>query len=151
MKLSLGPRAQAVLLLALVAMIGALLGIIGDRVVAAQRSDAPAADERRMSPPRGGMGAMRYSDRLADRLNLSTEQRVRIDSILAEEQVRARALAQEFQPQFRTLAEQTRMRVESVLTAEQREQMRAMRQQRMRRTGDQRPPPGSTARPPRQP
>jgi Spy/CpxP family protein refolding chaperone len=149
-KLSLGPRAQAVLLLALVAVIGALLGIVGDRVVAAQRSGAPAADSPRMSPPRGGMAPMRYSDRLADRLNLSSEQRIRIDSILAEEQVRARALAQEFQPQFRTLAEQTRMRVESVLTAEQREQMRAMRQQRMRRPGDQRPPPGSPARP-RQP
>jgi hypothetical protein len=97
------------------------------------------------------MAPMRYSDRLADRLNLSSEQRIRIDSILAEEQVRARALAQEFQPQFRTLAEQTRMRVESVLTDEQREQMRAMRLQRSRRMGDQRQPPGSPARPTRQP
>jgi hypothetical protein len=43
------------------------------------------------------------------------------------------------------------MRVESVLTAEQREQVRAMRQQRTRRMGDPRPPPGSPARLPRQP
>jgi Spy/CpxP family protein refolding chaperone len=146
--LPLGPRTQAVLVLALVGTIGALLGILGDRVIAGQRSAAVTGETPRMSPPRGGMmPAMRYSERLADRLDLSADQRARIDTILAEEQVHARALAQEFQPQFRALAEQTRIRVESVLTAGQREQMRAMRQQRMRRMGDQRPPPpGSPAR-----
>jgi Spy/CpxP family protein refolding chaperone len=150
-KFPLGPRVQAVLVLALVGTIGALLGILGDRVIA-QRSAALPGEVPRMSQPRGGMiPAMRYSDRLADRLNLTADQRVRIDSILAEERIRARELAQEFQPQFRSLAEQTRMRVESVLTAEQREQMRAMRQQRARRMGDPRPPPGSPARLPRQP
>ena len=151
MKLPLGPRAQAVLVLALVGTIGALLGILGDRVIA-QRSAATSGEVPRMSQRRGGMmPAMRYSDRLADRLNLTADQRVRIDSILAEERIRARELAQEFQPQFRALAEQTRMRVESVLTAGQREQMRAMRQQRARRMGDPRPPAASPARLPRQP
>jgi Spy/CpxP family protein refolding chaperone len=140
-----------VLVLALVGTIGALLGILGDRVIA-QRSAAITGEVPRISQPRGGMmPGMRYSDRLADRLNLTADQRVRIDSILAEERIRARELAQEFQPQFRALAEQTRMRVESVLTAGQREQMRAMRQQRARRMGDPRPPAASPARLPRQP
>ena len=150
MKFALGPRAQAVLVLALVGTIGALLGILGDRIIA-QRSAEMPGEGPRLSQSRGMMPAMRYSDRLADRLNLTADQRVRIDSILAEERIRARELAQEFQPQFRSLAEQTRMRVESVLTAEQREQMRAIRQQRARRMGDPRPPPGSPARLPRQP
>lgn len=134
---ALGPRAQAVLILALVATLGALLGILGDRVIAARRTGTPPVMER-TPPPRGGMtpGA-RYGEGLATRLDLSASQRAQIDSILAEDRVRARELTRQFQPQFRQLAEQTRERVEAVLTPEQLEQLRAMRQQqRMRRRGE---------------
>lgn len=140
MRPSLGPRAQAGLVLALVATSGALLGILGDRLLASQRSDEAPAMVAPVQGSRGGMIAgSRYGERLAQRLDLSDVQRARIDSIFAEEQVRARELSREFQPQFRALADQTRERVEAVLTPEQLEQMRAMRQQRMRRPG-MRPP-----------
>lgn len=136
MKPALGPRAQAALILALVATLGALLGILGDRLVASQRSssepgDAPGRMNGDMMP------ASRFGGRLTERLDLTAEQRSRIDAILAEQQAQARTLTSEYQPQFRALADQTRERIEAVLTDEQREQMRAMRQ-RMRRPGDMR-------------
>ena len=139
MKPALGPRAQAVLILAFVAMAGAFIGILGDRYVARQRAEAGPADVGRGAIPRGAMvPGMRYGEGLATRLDLSAEQRAQIDSILAQDRLRARELTRQFQPQFRSLAEETRARVEAVLTAEQREELRAMRQQRMRR-GDMRP------------
>src|SRR5690606_34379773 len=117
-----------------------LIGILADRFIAQRRAaDSPPGVER-MGPPRGGMmSGRRYGDGLAARLDLTAEQRERIEAILAEERVRARELTDQFQPQFRALAGQTRERVEAVLTSEQREQLRAMRQQRMRRPRDMRP------------
>ena len=137
---ALSPRAQAVLILAFVATLGALLGILGDRVLASRRASSPPPAEW-TPPPRGGMmPGGRYGEGLATRLDLSASQRAQIDSILAEDRVRARELTRQFQPQFRQLAEETRSRVEAVLTPEQLEQLRAMRQQqRMRRRGDIRP------------
>lgn len=137
---ALSPRAQAVLILAFVATLGALLGILGDRVLASRRASSPPPAEW-TPPPRGGMmPGGRYGEGLATRLDLSASQRAQIDSILAEDRVRARELTRQFQPQLRQLAEATRARVEAVLTPEQLEQLRAMRQQqRMRRRGDIRP------------
>jgi Spy/CpxP family protein refolding chaperone len=126
--------------LALVATLGALLGILGDRFIAARRAATPPIGMERPAPPRGGIvPGVRYGEALAGRLDLSPSQQARIDSILAEDRVRARELTRQFQPQFRALADRTRQRVEAVLTPEQREQLRGMRQQRMRRRGDMRP------------
>lgn len=136
MRPALGPRAQAALILALVATLGALLGILGDRLIASQRGvPEPAAAPGRM--PGEMMPDSRFGGRLAERLDLTAEQRSRIDAILAEQQAQARVLTREYQPQFRALANQTRERIEAVLTDEQREQMRTMRQ-RMRRPGEMR-------------
>jgi Spy/CpxP family protein refolding chaperone len=133
-RLSFSPRAQAILVLALAATLGALIGILGDRFLAGRHADARMTVER-SGPPRGALiPGMRYSEGLAARLDLTSEQRARIDSILADNRVRARELSSQFQPQFRALAEDTRDRVEAVLTLEQREQLSTMRQQRMRRS-----------------
>jgi Spy/CpxP family protein refolding chaperone len=137
-----GPRAQAGIVLALVAAVGALLGILGDRLVAQQRDAAtPVVTRPGPGPAPGmpGMGAMRYGDRLALRLDLTADQRARIDSILAQEQIRIRELSRQFQPQFRAIADQTRERVEAVLTQEQRERLGELREERMRRLGTERP------------
>jgi Spy/CpxP family protein refolding chaperone len=139
-RIALGPRTQAGLVLALVAALGALLGILGDRLVAQQRAEPTMVDMGPMQrpdimrPP-----GPRYGDRLAERLGLTPAQRSAIDSILDEEQERVRTLTSQFQPQFRTIANQTRLRVEEVLTPEQRAVMRTMRAERMRRLGDERP------------
>lgn len=147
---SLGARGQAVLILALVAAVGALLGILGDRYVAARRAADTVPPMQRVGSPGGGMlPGMRYGDGLASRLDLSDEQRTRIDSILADNRVRALELTSRYQPQIRQLAEETRRSVEAVLTPEQRAQLRELRQQRMRARPDMRPDrPGRTSRPP---
>jgi Spy/CpxP family protein refolding chaperone len=138
-RISLGPRGQAVLILALVATLGALVGIMADRVLARRGAAATPSTVERTREPRGAMvPGMRYGEGLATRLDLSTAQRASIDSILAEDRLRARELTRQFQPQFRSLAEETRARVEAVLTPEQRAELRVMRQQRMRR-GEMRP------------
>ena len=137
MRMSLGPRAQAAVVLALVAVVGALIGILGDRIVAQQRADSPPDSvARNMMPrrgdgPRRGPGMSRFADQLATRLDLSVDQRAAIEDIIAEEQQRVRALTAEFQPRFRMIAQQTRERVDSVLTPAQREELRTMRRQRM--------------------
>ncbi|HEX6133892.1 MAG TPA: hypothetical protein VFZ24_08010 [Longimicrobiales bacterium] len=139
--LSLGPRAQAVLVLALVAALGALIGIAGDRYVAQQRVPAPDAGAPPFrNGPRGPQAGMPpYTERLAERLDLTAEQRTAIDRIVAEQQRRVRALTSEFQPQFHAIAQDTRERVDAVLTPEQRERMRTMRNERLRRLGTERP------------
>jgi periplasmic protein CpxP/Spy len=147
------PRLQAVVVLAFVAAAGALVGILGDRLLAQQREAEVVAAPGRgpMGGMRPEMGPMRYGDRLARRLELSTDQRAQIDSILAQEQQRIRALSREFQPQFRAIAEQTRERVEAVLTPDQRDRLRTMREERMRRLGPDRPMFRDSARPGRRP
>lgn len=149
MRLALSSRAQALLLLGLAAALGALLGIMGDRIISAQGS---GPQERVMSgpPPRGGMpSALRYTEGLAARLDLTAEQRAQIDSILAEERVRAREVTRRFQPQFRAIAQETRARVEAVLTPEQRAQLDSLRDQRMRRLDADRPRRDGSGRAPR--
>jgi hypothetical protein len=142
MKLNLTARTQAIVLLALVATSGALAGVVGDRLLTDRADTAarePAREDARPGMP-GGPGpwrfearpAERYGERLALSLELSPAQRAAIDSIMAEEQVRVRALTAEVQPRFRAIAEEARARVEDVLTAEQRERLRAMREERMR-------------------
>ena len=151
MRSRLGYRAQAAVLLALVALVGALAGVVADRALN-DRWDGRGepGGVRRAPPPGAGLWRWearpdaRYADRLAARLNLSADQRARIDSILAEEQARVRELTREVAPQFRTIAEQTRSRIEGVLTDSQRERLRELRDERMRgrrfRAGPERSP-----------
>jgi Spy/CpxP family protein refolding chaperone len=138
MKLSMSARTQAVVLLALVGTSGALAGVVGDRLL--HERTAPAAGAL---PPVGGPAVAgpwrweprpdaRYADRLARQLDLSTEQEAAITGIVAEEQVRVNELTRELQPRFRAIAEETRGRIESVLTPEQRERLRTLRAERTR-------------------
>jgi hypothetical protein len=161
----LGPRAQAAVVLALVAASGALAGMLGERLVAQQRG--PAYDVVEDTPFRmppgmmgrgpldttngirpgmrgpggpGGPGATmraagvdaRYAARLSTLLDLSAEQQLAIDSIMTEQRRRVRELTVELEPRFRAIAQDTRRNVDAVLTPEQLEQMRTMRQRRLR-------------------
>jgi Spy/CpxP family protein refolding chaperone len=132
MKPSTGARTRAFVLLALVATSGALAGVVGDRVLsdrAAVRAAAPPA-------PPGPRGEARYAERLVGQLELSPAQADAIDEIVAEEQVRVRELSEEVQPRFRAIADDTRDRIESVLTPEQRQRLRELRAERMRSMGE---------------
>ena len=140
MPFKFGYRAQAAALLATVAILGALTGVLGDRMLSrrVQERAAPDMAFRPEAPGRPGLWRWEprpvapYVDLLAAHLELSAEQREEIDRILAEEQVHVRELTREVGPQFRAIAEQTRQRVEVVLSDAQREQLRALRQERTR-------------------
>jgi Spy/CpxP family protein refolding chaperone len=135
-------RVQAVVLLALVATTGAVAGVVGDRLLR-DRGAAPVADAgmRAFPSPVGGpwrwepQPDARYSERLAESLSLTPDQESTIDLIVAEEQVRVHELTYELQPHFRAIAEETRGRIENVLTPEQRQQLRTLREERMRGRG----------------
>jgi Spy/CpxP family protein refolding chaperone len=161
MSVRMSVRAQAVTVLALVATLGALLGILGDRLLAQPRPPATEPAPPVMGPPpmaapspRPGQRpprGPRFAERLSDELNLTETQRAAIDSILAEQGARVRALNAEVQPRFQQIAEQTRTRIDQVLTDEQRAELRRIRQARIRqerllRMGEPRPP---GRRPPR--
>jgi hypothetical protein len=151
----LSVRAQALLVLVLVALLGALLGVLGQRLLAQQDTTPP--DERPagvqpfehppLRPGPRGRGALRFAERLDEQLELTAAQRAAIDSILAEQRARVRELTAEVQPRFRQVAQQTRARIDSVLTDAQRAELRRIRQERVRqerllRRGDRdrRPP-----------
>jgi Spy/CpxP family protein refolding chaperone len=127
-------RTQAVVLLALVATSGALAGIVADRII----TDRGAASADRRGPPGNGPWRWearpdaRYAERLTESLELTSAQGNAIDDIVAEEQVRVRQLTEEVQPRFRAIADDTRERIESVLTPEQRRRLGTLREQRMR-------------------
>jgi hypothetical protein len=145
MKLRLAARTHAIVLLALVATSGAVAGVVGDRLLSGRQVMPPA------DPARDGAGAAadaqdmgdvpwryearpmpRYGERIARTLDLSAEQRTAIDSIVAQEQARVRALTAEVQPRFRAIATDTRVRIEEVLTAQQRDRLDELRSERMR-------------------
>jgi Spy/CpxP family protein refolding chaperone len=139
MATNIAPRVQAVVLLLLVATAGAVAGIVGDRLVSERSDPSPAiADVRPGAVPGPGPWRwearrdMRYGERLAADLDLSPEQRAAIDSIVRDQQQRVRALTAEVEPQFRAIAEQTRGRIEAVLTPEQRARLAELRNERRR-------------------
>jgi Spy/CpxP family protein refolding chaperone len=141
MKLNMGTRTQAIALLLLVATSGALAGVVGDRLLL-ERDASRQPGEWRPSgvagPPPDGPWRWearpdeRYAQRLAHSLELSEAQRVRIESIVELQQERVRELAEEMQPRFRAISEEARAGIEDVLTAEQRQRLESLRQERMR-------------------
>jgi Spy/CpxP family protein refolding chaperone len=112
------PPFMAVVVLVVVAAAGIASGVALDRVMMARPSSWLAA------PATGG--GQRVSTRFARELNLSADQRTRIDSILAHQMTAADALRQEYQPRVRAIMTDTRAAVDSVLTPAQRDRLRAM-------------------------
>ena len=142
MSAQLGARTQAIIVLALVATLGALLGILGDRLLSRRNTtDVPAAGPGMIGgPPRGGQpgrgmqagNQLRYAEWLGDVLELTPEQRATIDSLVVAGAEEVRTLRQEMEPKLREVARQTRVSIDQVLTVEQRQQLRALRQERLR-------------------
>lgn len=130
-------RTQAFVLLAVVATAGALAGVVGDRLLSERRTAQPFGDA---AMPPAGMGPWqweprpdaRYAERLTESLSLTADQEDAIDAIVAEEQVRVQELTHQVQPRFRAIADDTRGRIEEVLTPPQRQRLRELREERMR-------------------
>jgi Spy/CpxP family protein refolding chaperone len=153
------PRALAAVLIVTMLALGAVAGIAFDRLVLLPRTGyagevTPQADTSRMEGmgPRGP-GAMggrvpgdRYLRHLADELDLTEEQRARIDAILTDQQERVLEITRESRPRIREVAADTRAAIRDVLTPEQQARLEELRQQRDRRGGHHGGGPGERMR-----
>ena len=91
----------------------------------------PAGGERRRFDP--GQFREQLSAQLAKELELSAEQRVKVDSILSAQQMKSRELMGEVRPKLQVVAESTQAALRKVLTADQQEELRKLREERMRK------------------
>src|SRR5688500_20365670 len=74
----------------------------------------------------------RMSEQLTRELALSVEQRVKVDSILSAQQATSRGVMEEVRPRLQQVAESTQAAIRAVLTPAQQEQLRKLREERMR-------------------
>jgi Spy/CpxP family protein refolding chaperone len=130
------PRLRAILVLALVALVGVLAGVLLDRAVLRDRWGAlgrwhgPHAGE--YGPGGWQRGGRRSTEWMARELSLTPEQRAAIDSIRSRQQERMRQVMRDVRPQFRAITSETRAQIDSVLTPAQRERLQALRRSRGR-------------------
>jgi Spy/CpxP family protein refolding chaperone len=156
------PGVMAGALLALAVAVGFLAGIATDRLVLVPRAsyaadpvpqvrdgDRPSERGSRMGP--GRMGGGRYLEVVARELELTGEQRARLDEILREQQARMAEITRETRPRMQEVARATREAIHGVLTPEQKARFEELRGQRDRRMGPRdgvrRPPPEGADRP----
>jgi len=83
----------------------------------------------------------RMSEQLTRELALSVEQRVKVDSILSAQQATSRGVMEEVRPRLQQVAESTQAAIRAVLTPAQQEQLRKLREERMRNRGMRAPRP----------
>lgn len=115
-------RWTAALVLLLVGIAGLLAGVAIDRAVLlprahAMRMEAHRSGQHREHPRR----RMQFRDNLDRQLDLTPEQRVRIDSLMDAQLDALDEIRDETQPRIESVIAATRRRVDSVLTPEQRE------------------------------
>lgn len=142
-------RLQATLVLLLVALFGGIAGVAFDRLLLVPhlfRGPGFGPGWREGPPP--GMHRMR--DRFSRALDLSPEQRVRVDSIMSRQMERMDAIRKEVQPRLDSTIAATRREIDSVLTPEQRKKAEAFHRRRPRPPDFRMrvPPPGDMPPPP---
>lgn len=125
--------ASALLLVTLV--FGVVGGVAIDRWLLRPGTDAAGARPafpRRMGEQRFDPARLRseFGGQLARALDLTPDQRIRVDSILQRQQTRSRMLMRQMAPELQRLADSTRAELRSVLTAEQWERMQQLRPER---------------------
>jgi len=120
-------RAQGLALLLVTFAVGVLGGMALERVRTARRTPPPPVDRVRMGP--GVMPPM------FERLDLTAEQRERIDAILRQSRPLTDSVLQSSLPRLRAIRDSVRLQVRAVLTPEQQERFDEME----RRWGDRGP------------
>ncbi len=137
-----GPRLLAGLVMALVFVVGGLVGAVMVRTVTLPvRAEAPPAHAER--GPGGGRpedraarrerGRERFVQQLARDLTLDAAQVARIDSITRRQNERMDSLRKAMWPHFDTIITQTRGEIDGVLTPGQRAKMQELFRQRVAR------------------
>jgi Spy/CpxP family protein refolding chaperone len=120
-------RGTAAVVLALCVSVGIIGGVVLDRLLL-----IPNHIGRRATPARGPRALWPASqaasrDRLASELALTDSQRVKLDTVLSRQTARFRAAREVIQPQIDSIFQQTRAQIDSILTPQQRDQLRNIR------------------------
>jgi hypothetical protein len=103
-----------------VVLVGAVLGIVGDRVILRERLAREWRDPRSMR------------ERISTELGLDAEQRARFDSILDTRNRRYDSLMAPVRPALDSVGDAARQEIQALLTPEQRTRYDEMRQARER-------------------
>jgi hypothetical protein len=120
------PRLLAVLALLLAAVGGFALGIAFDRATWESRRLGFLARGTAFRPPPNRHPRRELLDRLDAKLNLTGDQRLRVDSVLARRESEMRALRDQVRPRFDSIAGRTRADLVRILTPEQRVRLEAL-------------------------
>ena len=120
------PRLLAVLALLLAAVGGFAMGIAFDRATWESRRLGFLARGTAFRPPPNRHPRSELLDRLDAKLNLTGDQRIRVDSVLARRESDMRALRDQVRPRFDSIAGRTRADLVRLLTPEQRARLEAL-------------------------
>ena len=101
---------------------GALAGAASERVM---RADDPQPQRQRGGDMRGGSRRLLLDERFANELQLSTEQRAQIRTIMDKRDEQAKKVWSEAEPRLHAVGEETRAEIQKVLTPEQRVKLEA--------------------------
>lgn len=115
----------ALVAMAALFLIGALAGALATHLYYARQLQRPGG------PP--AMAAERFAMRLERQLELTAEQKQRIDEIIRESHEESRALREQLSPEVRAHMERTHERILEILTPEQREKFEEVRRRNRRR------------------
>lgn len=116
-------------------------GAVTGAIVARKIAPRIVKTERVSPPPNFTQSPERrkeYLDRLESKLNLSGDQKQKIDGILRASQTRLRSLWDNWEPQAKEEFQRTRKEITEVLSEEQRELYRQMRKHRSNDKNDRR-------------
>lgn len=125
---SLSPRFRAMVLLVLVAGLGFVAGVATDRLLLARSARAADARAPRVRvgdapvPPASGrrLVGIPRPEEIAEELDLTAEQRAELERILAADQAALREVMARVEPSMAAIIEQSRRKIERILTDEQR-------------------------------
>lgn len=138
-------RLLTVALLGLLFGAGFMAGIAADRRLLAARPDTTVTEPRSAERERRDGRSL-----IIDRVDLTPEQKLRVDSIVEHHRKRLAELQGEFRPRYREIVNETRLEIKAVLTAEQAAAYDSLLDERRRRSrdgGDDRSePPGERSR-----
>lgn len=125
-------RLMATLVLVAVLMAGAAAGVVVDRMFLLRRGPRsggrpPMGEMRGRGGPPSPEARKRFSDRLAKELGLTPEQQVKVDTIMTRQFEGMRRASATVQPTIDSLVRAAQASMDSVLTPEQRDKVKAMR------------------------
>jgi chromatin segregation and condensation protein Rec8/ScpA/Scc1 (kleisin family) len=117
----LRPRLLAVVALLLAAVGGIAVGVALDRAMWQSRALGFLARGTAFRPPPNRHPRSELLDRLDAKLDLTGEQRLRVDSVLARREAEMKALRDQVRPRFDSIAGRARADLLQILSPEQRE------------------------------